>query len=133
MRFTTVLKKTLETLLTISALAAASGAREETQETQTQKQEAYGKAEIYRPKIQLINGKPVIEINEYLMGKGILGVCNTYSGAIHILEGLKGDDREKVIEHELGHREFPMRSEAENRRKTYTEEPNMHPLVSYVG
>lgn len=125
-------KKTLENLILISSVALKSG-EEQKQDTIPEPTQIYGKAEIYPSKVHWIDGHPVIERNEYMLGKNILGLCNTYSKVIQMLEGLKGRDREKVLEHELGHREFPMRSEAENRRKTYTEEPNMHPMVSYVG
>ena len=133
MRFASALKKTLETLLAISIAATPMKLGQRENQELTTIQPGYGQAEIYHCKMQLVDGRPVIEINEYLMGKGVLGVCNTYSGAIHLLEGLKGRDREKVLEHERGHRDFPMRSEEENRRKTYTEDPDLHPLVSYIG
>ena len=124
-------KKSLEGLLLIANLIAPP--QEERVYEPQQPQQVYGKAELYPSGVQFIDGKPVVERNKYLMGENILGLCWTYSGLIAILEGLKGPDREKVLEHELGHREHPMRSEAENRRKTYTEEPHIHPIVSYNG
>jgi len=133
MRFLSLGKKTLENLIFIGSLAAATPENQQKEYSPKENKAVYGQAELYPSKIQWIDGKPVIERNEYLLGKNILGLCHTYGGLIEILDGLKGRDREKVLEHELGHREFPMRSEEENRRKTYTEEPNINPGVSYVG
>lgn len=95
--------------------------------------QAYLQAQKYPQEMEWIDGKPIIKRNKYLLGENLLGLCWTYSGIIEILEGLQGRDREKVVEHEKGHREFPMRSEEENRRKTYTEEPKINPVVSYLG
>ena len=116
----------------IASSSSNSGEEERNYEPQHTEQ-PYGKAEFYPNGIQMIDGKIVVKRNKYQMGENILGLCHTYSGLIEILEGLKGRDQEKVVEHELGHREHPMRSEEENRRKTYTEEPKIHPMVSYVG
>ncbi len=127
-----LLQKSLEGLLIIASLTSNLEV-EEKQYRLPQTEQIYGQGEIYPSGIQMIDGKPVVSRNKYQMGENILGLCWTYSGLIAILEGLKGRDREKVLEHELGHRENPMRSEEENRRKTYTEEPNMHPMVSYLG
>lgn len=133
MKFLQPLRKTLENLVFLGSLAAATPENQQKEYNPKENKAVYGQAELYRSKIQWVDSKPVIERNEYLLGKNILGLCHTYSGLIEILEGLKGRDREKVLEHELGHREFPMRSEEENRRKTYTEEPKIHPMVSYLG
>lgn len=127
-----LLQKSLEGLLLIASLTSNLEV-EEKQYEPPKAEQVYGKAEVYPSGMQMINGKPVVSRNKYQMGENILGLCWTYSGLIAILDGLKGRDREKVLEHELGHRENPMRSEEENRRKTYTEEPNMHPMVSYLG
>ncbi len=126
------LKKSLEGLILLASLEA-NPASEEKRYEPAQQEQVYGQAKLYPSKVQWVDGKPVIETSNYSIGENILGLCDTYSGVIRIREGLKGRDREKVLEHELGHREHPMRSEAENRRKTYTEEPDMHPMVSYVG
>ena len=126
-------KKSLEGLLLIASLTSPSEANKRLYEPQPVAAQVYGHAEVYPSEIQMVDGKPVVERNKYLIGENILGLCHTYSGLIEILEGLRGRDREKVVEHEIGHRENPMRSEDENRRKTYTEEPNIHPMVSYLG
>ena len=135
-----ILKKTLEALVMGAALAASP---QDEQKTLEQHPEVYGspiiapqaylKAQDYPQHVEWMEGKPVIKRNKYMLGENLLGLCWTYSGIIEILEGLQGRDREKVVEHELGHREFPMRSEEENRRKTYTEEPNINHMVSYLG
>src|SRR3989344_7158061 len=131
MKFLQPLRKTLENLVFLGSLAAATPENQQKEDNPKENKAVYGQAELYHSKIQWIDGKPVIERNEYLLGKNILGLCHTYGGLIEILEGLKGRDREKVVEHEVGHRENPMRSEEENRRKTYTEEPNINGMVSY--
>lgn len=128
-----IFKRSLEGLVLLASLTTPPSKTDEKQYQLLQTEQVYGQAEVYPSGIQMIDGKPVINQNKYQMGDNILGLCWTYSGLIAILEGLKGRDREKVLEHEVGHRENPMRSEEENRRKTYTEEPNMHPMVSYLG
>src|SRR3989344_2034465 len=133
MKFASALKKTLETFLAISIAATPMELGQREYQEPTTIQPRYGQAELYPNKVEWIDGKPVVETSKYLIGDNILGLCNTYSGFIQIREGIRGRDRERVLEHELGHREHPMRSEAENRRKTYTEEPEMHLMVSYVG
>ena len=126
-------KKSLEGLLLIASLTSSSEADKRPYEPQPVASQAYGHTEVYPSRMQMLDGKPVVERNKYLIGENIRGLCHTYSGLIEILEGLRGSDREKVVEHEVGHRENPMRSEEENRRKTYTEEPNINGMVSCVG
>ena len=89
--------------------------------------------QFYETKVKIIDGKPVITCNKYTMGENILGLCWHYSGLIQILEGLKGEDREKVLEHELTHRASPMWSEATVREKTNTTDYTPNQAVSYTN
>lgn len=89
------------------------------------------KLEIYASDQFLLDGKLVVMCNSYMLGKGLLGVCFTYSGLIMMLDGLKGEDRERVLSHEKHHREHPMDNEETVREKTGTVGYTPNTLVSY--
>ena len=70
------------------------------------------------------------KVNPYTMGSAdILGMVNTYSGRGMILEGITGEEAEKVLDHETFHANQRPNNEETTRRCTHTEEPHLNPYT----
>ena len=69
----------------------------------------------------------IIEANEYMLGKNILGLTSIYNKVIFILDKLKGELKDKVIQHEKHHLENIADSEYMTRFKTSTLDMNLNP------
>lgn len=72
----------------------------------------------------------IIEANEYILGKNILGLASIYKRVIFILDKLHGELRDKVIEHEKHHLENIADSEYTTRLKTNTLNMNLNPELA---
>lgn len=70
------------------------------------------------------------KVNPYVMGsRNLLGMVHVHSGRGMVLEGLTGEELEKVVDHEVFHVMQRPNNEDRTRQYTCTEEPRLHPMT----
>jgi len=84
----------------------------------------------YPPDHLEVDGVVLRRVSPYVMGsRDVLGMVNTYSRRGMILEGITGEEAEKIVAHEVFHALQRPNDEMTTRRFTNTEEPRLSPYT----